>query len=136
MATGNFGESLTTQPGNSVGHIVLDAIPWTLGLVGVTTVLAFILGTGIGIVSAWRRGGRLDSIMPPIFVIMTVIPYFWLGLVLILVFGVKLHWLPYFFTLQHHAHARLQLGVHQQRARARHPARVHAADHARSAPGS
>ena len=36
--------------------------------------------------------------MPPIFVIMTVIPYFWLGLVLILFVGVKLHWLPYFFS--------------------------------------
>ncbi len=98
VATGNFGESLTTQPGNSVAHMVLDAIPWTLGLVGVTTVLAFVLGTGIGIVGAWRRGGRLDSLMPPVFVIMTVIPYFWLGLILILIFGVKLHWLPYFFT--------------------------------------
>jgi peptide/nickel transport system permease protein len=101
VATGKFGVSLTTQPGNSVGHIVLDAIPWTLGLVGITTVLAFILGTGIGIVAAWRRGGRLDSIMPPVFVIMTVVPYFWLGLVLILVFGVKLHWLPYFFSFDY-----------------------------------
>jgi peptide/nickel transport system permease protein len=90
-----FGSSLTTQPGVSVGRIVLDAIPWTLGLVGVTTVLAFLLGTGIGIVGAWRRGGRLDSVMPPVFVIMTVIPYFWLGLILILVFGVNLRWLPY-----------------------------------------
>jgi peptide/nickel transport system permease protein len=98
LARGNFGESLTTQPGNSVARMVLDAIPWTLGLVGVTTVLAFILGTLIGIVAAWRRGGQLDSIMPPVFVIMTVIPYFWLGLVLILVFGVNLHWFPYFFT--------------------------------------
>ena len=98
VATGNFGASLTTQPGNSVGRIVLDAIPWTLGLVGITTILAFVLGTGIGIVGAWRRGGRLDSLMPPIFVIMTVIPYFWLGLIVILIFGVKLHWLPYFFT--------------------------------------
>ena len=97
-ATGNWGESLTTQPGNSVAHIVLDAIPWTLGLVGITTVLAFVLGTGIGIIGAWRRGGRLDSLMPPVFVIMTVIPYFWLGLIVILIFGVKLHWLPYFFT--------------------------------------
>jgi peptide/nickel transport system permease protein len=97
-ATGNWGESLTTQPGNSVAHIVLDAIPWTLGLVGITTVLAFVLGTVIGIVGAWRRGGYLDSLMPPLFVIMTVIPYFWLGLILILIFGVKLHWLPYFFT--------------------------------------
>ncbi|HEX3924901.1 MAG TPA: ABC transporter permease [Streptosporangiaceae bacterium] len=98
VSTGKFGISLTTQPGNSVGRIVLDAIPWTLGLVGVTTVLAFVLGTGIGIVGAWWRGGRLDSILPPIFVIMTVVPYFWVGLVLILVVGVKLHWLPYFFS--------------------------------------
>ena len=98
VATLKFGSSLTTQPGASVGRIVLDAIPWTLGLVGVTTILAFILGTGIGILSAWLRGGRLDSIMPPIFVIMTVIPYFWIGLVLILIFGVKLHVLPYFFS--------------------------------------
>jgi peptide/nickel transport system permease protein len=98
VATGRFGVSLTTYPGASVARIVLDAIPWTLGLVGVTTVMAFILGTLIGIVAAWRRGGQLDSIMPPIFVIMTVIPYFWLGLVVILVFGVDLHWLPYFFS--------------------------------------
>jgi peptide/nickel transport system permease protein len=98
VVTGKWGVSLTTQPGNSVAHVVLGALPWTVGLVGVTTVLAFILGTGIGIVSAWRRGGRLDSILPPLFVIITVVPYFFLGLVLILVFGVKLHWLPYFFT--------------------------------------
>jgi peptide/nickel transport system permease protein len=96
VATGRFGESLTYLPGNSVARIVLDAVPWTLGLVGITTILAFILGTGIGIISAWRRGGRLDSIMPPIFLIMTVVPFFWLGLVMILFFGVKLHWLPYF----------------------------------------
>ena len=98
VATFKFGASLTTQPGVSVGRIVLDAIPWTLGLVGITTILAFILGTGIGILAGWWRGGRLDSIMPPIFVIMTVIPYFWIGLVLILIFGVKLHVLPYFFS--------------------------------------
>jgi peptide/nickel transport system permease protein len=97
VATLKFGVSLTTQPGASVGRIVLDGIPWTLGLVGITTVLAFILGTGIGIVSAWFRGGRMDSLLPPVFVIMTVIPYFWIGLMLILVFGVKLHVLPYFF---------------------------------------
>jgi peptide/nickel transport system permease protein len=97
MATGRFGTSLSQYPA-SVGHIVMNAIPWTLGLVGITTVLAFILGTGIGIVGAWRRGGLLDSVMPPTFVITSVIPYFWLGLVLILVFGVQLRWLPYFFS--------------------------------------
>jgi peptide/nickel transport system permease protein len=93
VTTGKFGTSLYFYP-QSVGHVVLDAVPWTLGLVGVTTVLAFVLGTGIGIVAAWRRGGRLDSIMPPIFVITSAIPYFWVGLMLILVFAVKLNWLP------------------------------------------
>jgi len=97
VATGKFGTSTSLYPA-SVGRIVLDAIPWTLGLVGVTTILAFLLGTGIGILGAWRRGGRLDSIMPPVFVITSVIPYFWIGLMLILVFGVKLRWLPYFFS--------------------------------------
>lgn len=97
LATGNFGTSLSEYP-SSVGHILLNAIPWTLGLVGITTIMAFMLGTGIGILGAWRRGGLLDSIMPPTFVITSVIPYFWLGLVLILVFGVQLKWLPYFFS--------------------------------------
>ena len=93
VATGKFGTSLYFYP-QSVGRVVLDAIPWTLGLVGITTVLAFILGTGIGILAAWRRGGRLDSIAPPVFVITSAIPYFWIGLMLILVFAVQLKWLP------------------------------------------
>jgi peptide/nickel transport system permease protein len=97
MFTGHFGISVSQYPA-TVGSIVSGAIWWTLGLVGLTTILAFILGTGIGILGAWRRGGALDSVMPPLFVITSVIPYFWLGLVLILVFGVKLHWLPYFFS--------------------------------------
>jgi peptide/nickel transport system permease protein len=101
VATLKFGTSLTTQPGASVGRVILDAIPWTLGLVGVTTILAFILGTGIGILGAWRRGGWLDSLMPPIFVIMSVVPYFWLGLVLIVYIGVKLRLLPYFFSFDY-----------------------------------
>src|SRR5215472_861323 len=95
MATGKYGVSLSEYPA-TVGQITKNAIPWTLGLVGVATILAFLLGTGIGIVGAWRRGGTLDSVMPPVFVITSVIPYFWLGLVLILIFGVKLHLLPYF----------------------------------------
>ncbi len=93
VATGNFGTSLYFYP-QSVGRVILDAIPWTLGLVGVTTVLAFLLGTGIGILAAWRRGGRLDSIAPPVFVITSAIPYFWVGMMLILVFAVRLQWFP------------------------------------------
>src|SRR5436309_10613629 len=93
IARGHFGISLTFFP-DAVSHQVLQALPWTLGLVGVTTVLAFILGTLIGLVSAWRRGGALDGALPPIFVITSAFPYFWLALLTIWLCAIKLGWLP------------------------------------------
>jgi peptide/nickel transport system permease protein len=92
-ATGNFGISLTqTEP---VSQVIAGAIWWTLGLIGITTILGFVLGTLIGIVGAWRRGGWLDGILPPVFVITSSIPFFWLGMVLILLVG---HFDPQFPT--------------------------------------
>jgi peptide/nickel transport system permease protein len=96
VVTGNFGTSLFFYP-EPVSQVVLKAIPWTLGLVGVTTILAFALGTGLGIVTAWRRGSRLDGLLPPVFVITSAIPYFWVGMMFILIFGIRLKWLPYTF---------------------------------------
>src|SRR5580692_9687340 len=94
VATGNFGTSLYFYPA-SVSQVVRAALPWTLGLVGVTTILAFVLGTGVGIVSAWRRGTWLDGVVPPVFVITSAIPYFWVGMMFILIFGIRLQWLPW-----------------------------------------
>jgi peptide/nickel transport system permease protein len=93
VARGRFGISLTFFP-DAVSREVLQALPWTLGLVGVTTVLAFVLGTLIGLVTAWRRGGLLDGLLPPIFVITSAFPYFWLALLSIWLFAIKLGWLP------------------------------------------
>src|SRR5271154_5464994 len=94
ILTGNFGTSLDFYPA-SVTSVIGGAIWWTLGLVGVTTVLAFLLGTGLGIVAAWWRGGGVDSGLPPGVVIASAVPYFWVGMVLVLAFGIDLHWLPY-----------------------------------------
>ena len=96
VATGNFGTSLFFYP-QPVSQVVIKAIPWTLGLVGVTTILAFVLGTGLGIITAWKRGSRLDSVLPPVFVITSAIPYFWVGMMFILIFGIHLKWFPYTF---------------------------------------
>jgi len=93
IMTGRFGTSLFFFP-EPVSQVILNAVPWTLGLVGITTILAFGLGTAIGIAGAWRRGGMLDSVLPPVFVITSAIPFFWIGMMLILVFAVRLHWLP------------------------------------------
>jgi peptide/nickel transport system permease protein len=94
MVTGNWGVSLTVAPGEPIKTMILGALPWTLGLIGITTVLAFIVGTGLGIVAGWRRGGIVDSWLPTTFVITTALPYFVVGLLLIEIFSITNHWLP------------------------------------------
>ena len=93
VVRGRFGVSLTFFP-DAVSHEVLQALPWTLALVGTTTILAFLAGTLIGLIAAWRRGGVLDGLLPPIFVITSAFPYFWLALLSIWLFSIKLGWLP------------------------------------------
>jgi peptide/nickel transport system permease protein len=89
--TGQFG---VTAQGVPVMSEIGSKLPWTLGLVGVTTVIAFVIGTVAGVASAWRRGGRLDAVLPPTLFIVSTIPVFFVGLLLIYVFAVKLNWLP------------------------------------------
>src|SRR5262249_50476198 len=89
--TGQFG---VTSQGVPVMDEITSKLPWTLGLVGVTTILAFVIGTVAGIASAWRQGGRLDSILPPTLFIISTVPVFFVGLLLIYAFAVKLTWFP------------------------------------------
>src|SRR3954451_16550526 len=88
MVTGRWGISIGATLGAPVRTLVSQALPWTLGLVGIATVLAFLLGSLVGIVAGWKRGGKVDSILPPVFVVTSALPYFWVGLLLILVFSV------------------------------------------------
>ena len=90
--TFNFGPDIVNYP-TPVSTMVGQAIPWTMCLVGVATVIAFILGTGLGILAGWRHGGWLDRSLPALMFLQAV-PYFFLALVLVDVIGVKLHWLP------------------------------------------
>lgn len=87
MVTGHWGVSIGPSLGTPVTTLIGDAMPWTIGLVGIATVLAFALGTLIGTVAGWRRGGLIDGIVPPVFVITSALPYFWVGLLLISLFA-------------------------------------------------
>ncbi|HEX6510131.1 MAG TPA: ABC transporter permease [Chloroflexota bacterium] len=88
-----FGTSISYFP-DSVSHVVLQALPWTLALAGLTTVISFVLGTFIGMVVAWRRGKTVDGVVTPLFVILSAVPYFWLGLISIYIFSVSHAILP------------------------------------------
>jgi peptide/nickel transport system permease protein len=89
---GNLGISITYYP-STVASVIASALPWTIGLVGTATVIAFVLGTAIGTVAAWRRGSFLDVALPAT-AFLQALPYFWVGLVAIEIFAIKLGWLP------------------------------------------
>jgi peptide/nickel transport system permease protein len=90
---GNLGLSLSYFP-IPVSTVIMRALPWSLGLVGVSTILGFVIGTALGAVAAWRRGGLLDSVLPPVFIVISAFPYFWIGLLSVWFFALTLGWFP------------------------------------------
>ncbi len=89
----NLGTSLAYFP-TPVTRAIMLGLPWTLALVGLSTVIAFLIGTVVGMVSAWRRGGVIDGVLPPVFIMVSAFPYFWIALVTIFVFAFTLNWFP------------------------------------------
>ena len=61
---GDFGTSYSYFP-YSVTDMIGQTAPWTLTLIGVTTVFGFIVGTVLGAYAAWRRNSRFDSVVSP-----------------------------------------------------------------------
>src|SRR5699024_7095062 len=76
----DLGVSLSQYP-VPVLDIISQSLPWTLGLVGVSTVLGFLLGTGLGVLLASRRGTWSDHVLPAL-TFLNAIPYFWMALIL------------------------------------------------------
>ncbi len=76
-----------------VTEVISQSLPWTIGLVGFATIVSFAVGTIGGAIVGWRRGSRLDALVP-ITTFLSTIPYFWLGLLAIALFSVNLGWFP------------------------------------------
>lgn len=92
LFSGDLGRSFSNGLA-PVGDVIASALPWTLGLVGVATILSFLIGTATGAVIGWRRGSRADVIVP-ISTFFSTVPYFWLGLIAIAVLSTTLGWFP------------------------------------------
>jgi peptide/nickel transport system permease protein len=88
----NFGISSSEYPAH-VSTLIAQTIPWTLALVGTATVIAFFLGTLLGILAGWRHGGWLERLLPAL-MFLQAIPYFFLALVLLYVLAINVHIFP------------------------------------------
>jgi peptide/nickel transport system permease protein len=81
LAHMRFGLSVTQFP-TPVLDLVRQAIFWTLILVGVAATASFVLGIVLGTLAGWKRGTRLDAIVPST-TLLTAVPYFWLAELLV-----------------------------------------------------
>ena len=88
----NFGIDVSQYPA-TVSSLLVQTIPWTITLVGTATVIAFAVGTGLGIVAGWRHGGWLDRVLPGL-MFLQAIPYFFLALILLELLAVRAHVFP------------------------------------------
>jgi peptide/nickel transport system permease protein len=89
---GDLGVSTSYYP-STVTEVIRSALPWTVGLVGVATVISFILGTLLGILVAWRRGTWLDNLLPAT-TFFQAAPYFFIAFLALDLFAVRLGWFP------------------------------------------
>jgi peptide/nickel transport system permease protein len=105
LVHGDLGHSWSENA--PVGSLILSYLPWTLVLLGISTTVSFFLGSFVGTLIAWRRGSWFDWAIP-FATFFQALPYFFLGIVLVLIFGqtgTMLRWVPSLFGYDIYASA-------------------------------
>ena len=93
MLRGNLGISISAFPA-PVTSVISTGLLWTLLLGGTALIISFVLGNVLGIFSAWRRGGMLDSFLQPLLIFVGSFPFFWLALVALYFLAFQFGWFP------------------------------------------
>jgi peptide/nickel transport system permease protein len=82
----DFGPSLSSYP-RPVSEMVFAALPWTVGLLLTTTLIAWLLGNLVGLVAGYFHNNRAASVLEVLGVVLYPIPYYILALIVILIFA-------------------------------------------------
>jgi peptide/nickel transport system permease protein len=89
----DLGYSIANYP-TRVADQIAYALPWTIALLGTSTLIAFVAGTMVGALAAWPRAPRIFRDVMPLFIVLSAIPFYLVGLVLVYFIGFRLGWLP------------------------------------------
>jgi len=98
LFSGDFGNSIVL--GMPVWDALLQRLPWTLLLMGSALLLSTLVGTVLGVLSAWKRGEFTDIATMAAVLFVGSLPPFWLAMMLIILFSTTLGWLPSFGAYQ------------------------------------
>jgi peptide/nickel transport system permease protein len=93
LATLDLGVSVKYYP-QTVVDVLARSTLWTAFLVVTAILFSLLVGVTLGAVAAWRRGGRFDTIVSPLSVVMIAVPPVIVALTTLFVFGVSLRWFP------------------------------------------
>jgi peptide/nickel transport system permease protein len=89
----DLGVSLANYP-ERVSGAILAGLPWTLGLLGFTTIVSFAVGSLLGGLMGWPRAPRIARGIGTGLVLLSSVPYFLVGMILLYVFAIVLRWFP------------------------------------------
>ncbi len=92
VATGNFGDSYVIH--KPAYQLIVERMPATLLLTFSGLLVALLIAVPLGILAAYRKNSWIDNLSTVIAVAGSAMPIYWLGLMLIILFGVRLRWLP------------------------------------------
>jgi peptide/nickel transport system permease protein len=95
ILTGNFGLTReSTAQSVPVSEIIGQTLPWSIFLVGTGFLIAFVVGSTLGMLAAWRRGGFVDNVVTPVMMALQSFPAFFLSLLGVYFLGLKAGWFP------------------------------------------
>jgi len=89
---GNFGISFVHNI--PVSQIIAQRLPQTLLLLSVAIAISTVVGIAVGAICGWKRGSKLDATLLTASLISYMVPTFWIGMVLLMVFSLWLGWFP------------------------------------------